>query len=235
LRDDIDFGDLSLAEEITVLARRRPRDMNADDRRRFGVCGAVLMEWALSGCVVLRDGRLAVGEREDVDADALRIGAETGAGPAAAGLWRRIRAEEVPLKPVKWIAGHSLAEPVQDRLVERGILRAERRRVLGLFPATRWVEADPAPAAAIRQRVTHGGPVDDRTRALFHLAVACGYRSALLPAADSVSGRERFARLAESPWENRRNGATVRALADSVEQAVRRATAITALLLTAGG
>jgi len=69
--------------------------------------------------------------------------------------------------------GKDLRERLTDRLVERGILRREEGRVLGLFPRTTWPTVDSAHEDEVRRTVRavllEGAEPDERTAALVGL------------------------------------------------------------------
>lgn len=69
--------------------------------------------------------------------------------------------------------GADLWKPVVDRLVERGRIRRERRRPLGLYPVTVRPAADPHHEAALRAHLraapADGGRPDVRTAAVLAL------------------------------------------------------------------
>ncbi|WP_240999859.1 GPP34 family phosphoprotein, partial [Streptomyces sp. Tu 4128] len=74
--------------------------------------------------------------------------------------------------------GTGLRETVLDRLVERGMVRRERKKVLGLFPATSLSAADTRHKEALLERVravlVDEEEPDGRTAALIGLLSASG-------------------------------------------------------------
>lgn len=82
--------------------------------------------------------------------------------------------------------GSGLWKPVTERLVQRGLLRRERRRFLGLIPTTRLPAADIGYESALRERMRtvleHGENPDARLAAIIALISASG----TLPSLDPV-------------------------------------------------
>ncbi|QUH02019.1 GPP34 family phosphoprotein [Saccharopolyspora erythraea] len=82
--------------------------------------------------------------------------------------------------------GSGLWKPVTERLVQRGLLRRERTRFLGLFPTTSLPAADtghePALREQMRSALEHGESPDARLAAITALISASG----TLPSLDPV-------------------------------------------------
>jgi hypothetical protein len=100
------------------------------------LAGAVLTELALDGAVTIDEhtsalrGRLvhAVAGREPVD-------------PLLAATWRRLAGKPTDLRSLVLEIGPGLRAPMIDRVVERGTLRREARKMLGFIPTTALVDA----------------------------------------------------------------------------------------------
>jgi hypothetical protein len=139
--------DLILAEELLLLFLD---DEKGSDTASWGgdpgLAGAILLDLTRLHAIGEADGKLVAtpGARPEhpllaaahdaIAADAKRRDAKGWVG--------RLPKE---LKPLR--------ERVAERLVERGVLSEQRRRVLGLFPTARFPEADPAPEAELRERL----------------------------------------------------------------------------------
>lgn len=215
---------LTLAEELFLVSGRdRTGRFRGNDAVSYGVAGAVLTELALLGRIVLRDGRLVVVERPGG-------GAGEQAGPPQEW-WQAVRTQGRPRRParaVSTVAAGKVYKSVRAGLRDRGVVRAEPRRLLGVFPATRWSEADAAPGRAVRDRLVRaagGGAVDERTAALALLVDACGLSRGLFPEADRRARRARTGRLSAGPWASEETGAAVRAIAKGVASAISTARA----------
>ena len=98
--------------------------------------------------------------------------------------------------------GKKLRRVLYQRLVADGVLRAERRRVLGIFPVRTWPAADPSRKAEVRQQVTQAlvgtAAPDERTAALIALlhALKCEHK-VVDPRPYQLSRRQLRARAAE--------------------------------------
>lgn len=230
--------ELTPAEEM-LLVSRTPQGRNLGGRIPVvhGVAGGVLLELALHGRVVLSDGRLVAVEGDAGANPGPGHGTVAGGvpgdvlGPEAEALWKRIRAERRPAKPRTWVrrtvSGKAYTR-VRAGLAERGILRAEKRRVLGLFPSVGWPEADPGPAAEVRDRLTravNGVRADDRTVALVMLLDVCGQSGRLYPDLGWRARKARIAKIAEGPWQSADTAETVRAITKGVQTEIRMAEA----------
>ncbi|MFC7585061.1 GPP34 family phosphoprotein [Nonomuraea antimicrobica] len=82
--------------------------------------------------------------------------------------------------------GAGLWKPVTERLVERGLVRSERKRVLGVFRTTTWPAEDTRHEAELRHAIhaaLEGGESPDaRTAAVIALLSSSGTLPALRPA-----------------------------------------------------
>jgi pimeloyl-ACP methyl ester carboxylesterase len=139
--------------------------------------GAVLVDLAHRGRVGV-DGPTVVALGDPPADPVLR------AGHATVARWPRTVRSLVPE------LGAELWEPVVDRLVERGRLRRERTRPLGLHPVTVRPPADPHHEAALRAHLRAvregGGRPDVRTAAVLALLSASGALPTLRRAPDAA-------------------------------------------------
>jgi hypothetical protein len=142
--------------------------------------GAVLVELALRGEVAPDDSRTMF--------NGIRIGAVKGELPSDPLL--REAYEKVAKKPrgVQELLidiGSSLRGEVLDRLVERGFIRREKKKVLGIFPTTRMPAQRPEYEAqlleSVRSVLVDGAEPDARTGALAALLSASGTLPQLHP------------------------------------------------------
>jgi hypothetical protein len=113
---------------------------------------------------------------------------------------------------------------VLERLVERGLVRRERSRLLGVLPVTTWPPADPGPREELRGRVAavllHGAQPDQ------HLALLISLVHAVKAEHKIVDGsrrqlRARAAEVADGEWA----GKAVRKAIQAVEAGVAAAVA----------
>jgi hypothetical protein len=182
--------------------------------------GALLVELALTERVDVagpnervREGRLVVRDAsptgdELLDEALATVGQKEGKKPqgVVAPLGKRIRIR------------------VYERLAERGVLRAEKSRVLGMFPSHRWPSEDAAHEASVRAGLVtalrDGMTTDARTGALISQLVALNVvHKAVDPDSVGLSKREMKAnakRIAEGDWAAK----AVRQAIDSMNAAV---------------
>jgi Golgi phosphoprotein 3 (GPP34) len=143
-----------------------------------GLGGANLLELTLLGKVDVsgpqdqgRSGRLVIRDPspagDEILDGALRVLTEQqGKTPSAV------------IRPL----GKNLRPALYQRLADGGVLRAEKHRVLGLFPIRAWAAQDPGHEAGIRQQVAQAlvqpGAPDQRTAALIALlhALKCEHK-----------------------------------------------------------
>ena len=117
--------------------------------------------------------------------------------------------------------GKKLRRVLYQRLTARGVLRAERRRVLGIFPARTWPAADPSHKAEVRQQVTQAlvgtAAPDERTAALIALlhALKCEHK-VVDPRPYQLSRRQLRARAAEIAHGNWACKAVRKAIDDEI-------------------
>ncbi|ANZ43241.1 hypothetical protein BBK82_34270 [Lentzea guizhouensis] len=138
----------------------------------YAVGGAVLVELALGGLVEVADKKVVL----------------TGAAPEDPLLAQAC--EKIAEKPrgvdsILLRIGADMWERVVDRLVERGMVRREEKRVLGLFRSTSLPAADTRHEEEVRQRIravlVDGETPDARTAALTALLSASGALPMLRP------------------------------------------------------
>ncbi|WP_328395617.1 GOLPH3/VPS74 family protein [Nocardia sp. NBC_00416] len=163
------------------------------------------------GCAVLVD--LALLSRVEID--------EAGAGPAGPEV-RAVGDGALPDRLLQSVydklaerprgiqsllpgIGGGLWKPVIDRLIERGLVRRESKRLLGVFRTTSWPAEDTRHEDALRQRISavlEGGQSPDaRTAAVIALLSASGALTDIRPAlpwSDEI--RERAKNLEQGSW-----------------------------------
>lgn len=183
-----------LAEELLLIALddASGRDVTSMGLLDVGLAGAVLLDLSLAGAVTARDGKVvATGTPDD---------------PLLADAAATIRAQERPRDARHWVkrlpkALRPLRERVARRLVERGVLREERRRLLGLIPVTRWPEADPSAEEELRARLcaalVDGAEPDARTALLVSLLDPLDLVGAAVPREARRAARRRAKAIAD--------------------------------------
>ncbi|ANY25708.1 GOLPH3/VPS74 family protein [Gordonia terrae] len=142
--------------------------------------GAVLVELGLRGAVEIDDAGGGL--------TGARITAVPGAEPSdplLAGAYGTIAERPRGVQALLPMIGADLRGTVLDRLEERGLIRQERRKMLGLFPTTRLLPVDTGYEKALQDRVravlVDCVDPDARTAAVAALLSASGVLSHLHP------------------------------------------------------
>jgi len=117
--------------------------------------------------------------------------------------------------------------PVLERLVERGLVRRERSRLLGIFPVTTWPPADPGSAKELRARLA--AVLRDGVQPDQHFALLVSLVHAVKAEHKIVDGprrqlRARTAEVADGDWA----GQAVRKAVQAVQTSVAAAVAVSA-------
>lgn len=141
--------------------------------------GAVLTELALLGRVETDDTGIVNGPR------VTPVGAGPLPDPLLQSAYDTVAAETQRVQPLLLALGGDLWRVVRDRLVDRGLLRREERRILGVFRSTRWPADDERHEAQLRVRIRRvledGDEPDPRTAAIIGLLSASGSLPSLRP------------------------------------------------------
>lgn len=138
-----------IAEDVLLLM--------TDDATGKPIVGSTELDHALAGGVLLE---LAMAERVDVEkgegfarGDRVVVTDASPTGDAVLDDALARIADQRRRKPEYVVAAlrKGLRTRLYERLAERGVLRRETSRALGLFPTTRWPAADPTPRRRLRQ------------------------------------------------------------------------------------
>jgi hypothetical protein len=136
--------------------------------------GAVLVELALLGRVEIEDGKV------------LAIGDEPLADPLLQEGWDKVARKPRGAQTLIIEIGNGLWKPLVARLIERGLVREEKKKVLGLFRMTQ-LPASPDSTheqelrARIRSVLVDGAEPDTRTAAVIALLSGSGALPMLRP------------------------------------------------------
>jgi len=151
------------------------------------VGGAILVELSLRGAIEVTEKEF-FRQPKVVAADE-----ESSLPPMLADSLGDITEKERTAMALVTRLGKGRKQPLLDRLVDKGMLRCEQDKILGLFPRTRWPAEDSSHEAEIRRKITQaliaGNTVDERTAALISLLSALGLVSNVVKV-DALSGRE---------------------------------------------
>lgn len=207
----------TLGEEILLLSLDDTTgEARLPLRTPFAIAAAALLERVLSGA----DGADSEGE----EADAVD-GADGADGADGSG--KRALPDDIG----KWIHGHSTAEyeTALRGVLDKGLIRKEKRRVLLVFRTTRYPEADGTVESALRGRlaevVLEGADPDPRTAALISLLHHGDLHTLAFPDADSDDSpaRRRMAEIADHHWAD----PTLRRMAETAAATAAALTAAT--------
>jgi golgi phosphoprotein 3 len=140
--------ELTLAESLLLLAFDSAKGKDTTSSGiDGGLAGALLIDLSRRGCVSEVDGRIVAAECADPG------------HPLAAEAYASIDRSRKTRTAKQWVTRlPSELKPLRDRvargLVERHVLSEQSHKLLGLFPSTRFPEADPAPEQALRGRLS---------------------------------------------------------------------------------
>ena len=148
--------------------------------------------------------RLAAGGRAGITGDRIVVldGRPTGDEQLDAALASLAGARRPP-RPKTWVGhpGSRIVDTYLARLAAAGVIRADRRTLLGFIPALRWRVTDPARLAHTRARLDAiaraTGPVDTAQAAFAGLASASGLGPVLYPGMANRHLRKRLERIAK--------------------------------------
>jgi hypothetical protein len=182
----------TLGDDLVLLAIEPDRGtIAARNRLPYGLRGSELVRLAASGRVGITSDRIVVLDARPTGDDRLDAALASLAGA------RR------PPKPKAWVGhpGSQIVDAYLARLAAAGVIREDRRMLLGFIPALRWQIADAARAADTRARldaiVYAGGPVDTAQAAFAGLASASGLGPVLYPGMAHRHLRKRLEQIAK--------------------------------------
>jgi hypothetical protein len=184
-------GPLSLPARLCLLAWNPVRPAGAGTAHLLGpVRAGALTELAWRGLLVDEDGIATPVDLDSRTGDAVLD-----------GLLELVR-ESFPHRWRTWVTLRSRVtlDAVREQLVAEGCLRAEKKRVLGVFPSVEYALARVAAVEALREETRQAlrGPqpvagISERDAALVTLAAS----AELLPGADVRAHERRVRELAE--------------------------------------
>jgi Golgi phosphoprotein 3 (GPP34) len=183
----------TLAEDLLLLAVRPNGKLGAAPKLRFGLSGSELVRLAAARRVDIVRGRIVV-----LDA------APTGDDLLDAALQSMTGGRRQPTAKA-WVARSrpGLVDRYLDRLAAAGVIRAESRQIMGLFPGTRWVVVDTARQAQVRARldaIASGsvapGSLDSEQAAFAGLAGAIGLSALIYPGFAGAGARKNLKKAA---------------------------------------
>ncbi|QNE18351.1 GPP34 family phosphoprotein [Kribbella qitaiheensis] len=167
----------------------------------YSLGGAVLIELTLLGKV-----DIAVAG-DDVKEGRLKVLDTSSTGDAILDERLALLAQKSGQKPKNLLGklSKNLRYQLLTRLAERGVLEADKDKVLGLFPVTRWPAKDARHEAEVRTALGSvlklGTEPDERTAALIALLNAQNaVPKVVTDAVDKKALKRRAKEIAESEW-----------------------------------
>ncbi|GAA4011373.1 hypothetical protein GCM10022384_65540 [Streptomyces marokkonensis] len=208
----------TLGEQLLLLSLDDESGHAKDSAKvALAISAAVLVELVLADRVDVADDKVVV-----VDATPLGEPALDTALAAIAG-------KDKPGSAKDWInqlKADSVAR-ANTGLIEKGLVREEKKKVLGLFPVRRYPEADGSVEAAVRQRldavVLRGATPNERTASLVALLHGARLHRLAFPDADA----RRIAAAMESISHDQWSATAVRRAVKAAEDALATIIAVT--------
>ncbi|MFJ9030778.1 GPP34 family phosphoprotein [Streptomyces sp. NPDC102274] len=192
--------------------------------------------WAIAAASLVD---LALAERIEVTDEVVSVRDPAPLGvPGLDAALADIAGYDKPGKVKDWM--HHLRKPAMsgatDGLVEKGLVRKETKKVLGLFPVRRYPEVDGSAEASVRERldevVLRGGTPDDRTAGLVALLHGAKLHKLAFPDGNARAVESRMAEIAQGQWSS----PAIRSIIDAAETALTAMVATTAIVaVTATG
>ncbi|MDG9722522.1 GOLPH3/VPS74 family protein [Streptomyces sp. DH41] len=217
-------GSLSLPARLCLLAWDPARPGTTDTARYHHLVRAgALTELAQRGLLIDDEGIATPVDLDSRTGDAVLD-----------GLLELVR-ESMPHRWRTWVRLHARVtfDAVREQLVAEGYLRAEKRRVLGVFPSVEYVLARVAAARALHEETRYvlqgpvpAGEVSERDAAVAALAAAAELRALEPRAPESAeAGARRGSRMAELTGRGGAAAPGLRRIMDEVRGAVGAETA----------
>ncbi|MBQ1095848.1 GPP34 family phosphoprotein [Streptomyces sp. b94] len=181
------------------------------------IAAASLVELALAGRIDVSDDKVTVVDATPLGEPALDAALEAVAGkdrPGSTKDWiNRLRTDAVAR--------------ANTGLIGKGLVREEKKKVLGLFPVRRYPEADGSVEAAVRQRldavVLSGAAPDERTASLVALLHGAKLHRLAFPGADARRVEAAMESVSRGQW----SATAVRHVVKAAEDALTAIIAVT--------
>ncbi|MFE5830931.1 GPP34 family phosphoprotein [Streptomyces sp. NPDC056508] len=190
---------ITLAEEIMLLSLDDESGAAKEKQSAaWAVAGGILLDLVLAGRVTVDGGRLRVADKMPTGVPLL----DERLRQITEWAGRRNRAPKV----TEWLTkDHPKAvKATTESLHGRGLVRAEQRRVLGIFPVTRYPEADGSVERELRDRlravVLDGAAPDTRTAGLVALVHGAKLHRVAFPDVPRKEIAPRLEEIAAGQW-----------------------------------
>jgi len=182
---------LCLAEELLLLALKDEKGtvlMSVASALQFGLAGAVLMDLYLQEKIEIQEKRLVP---------------KAGSGPKdpiLSACWQVLQEKEKPKSIRYWIEkfgrNGKLRKSFLDQLVQKNILCREKRKILFVFPGSRYPMVDARPETEervrVRRAVLEDKPAEPRTRMLISLIRACDLIGEVFPGPERKDAKRKI-------------------------------------------
>jgi hypothetical protein len=181
----------TLGQDIVLLAIGPDGKLRVAEKLRFAVAGSELVRLAAEHRVDVVDGRIQVLDHTptgDVLLDAA---------------FSHIQRAKHPPRAKSWVAQSRphLVGAYLEQLIACDVVRADRRRALGIFTTTRWTVIDSARAADAQARLDEvarsSGTADAAQSALGGLVHAIGLDAVIYPRSEGEASKNARGRLKE--------------------------------------
>jgi len=219
-----------IAEDVLLLATDDATGKSTISALQLdpALAGAVLIELVVAGRVnLLGEGRQA----KVVVTDG------TPLGDPVLDVALQSLIDKGPCKPVQAIRllAKGLRARLNDLLVQRGILRRESGKVLGLFPTTRWPARDSGPEQDVRALVVgvllKGQEPDGRTAAVISVLTAADMLKTVVQRPDIKAAKARGKDIGAGNWA----GDSIRKVIQETQAAMTAAVMVSTTAAIAGG
>jgi hypothetical protein len=190
-----------LAEDLLLLLLDDEKGTLATAYPQPALGGALLVELALAGSVEVEEKTTAWRKAKVHPVDG-----RTPPEPLLREAYDVVATKPRSAEDLVERLGKGAKDRLAEQLVERGILRRDASRALGVFPRTRWPAVDSTHEAEVRRALTgalvQGAQPDERTRALVALlhALDKAHRVVDHEGLPSREVRRRAKELAEGDW-----------------------------------
>lgn len=196
--------------------------------------GAMLVDLALRGSVEIDEGRAGL-----TGPKVLAVDGAAPADPLLRDAYEKVAEKPRGVQTLLITIGTGLDSQVMDRLVERGLLRREKKKLLRLFPVTSIEVEDGRHEAELRRKaravLEDGETPDPHTAALLALVSGSGTLPLIRPALApwSTATYQRAKELEKGHWGAEAvNTAVVRTAAAIAAASVATVTTVTTVTTT---
>jgi Golgi phosphoprotein 3 len=219
---------LSLPEELLLLALHDEKGtvlFNASTALPYGLSGTILLELLFQNRIVLKGKNLVCADTTPLGDSILD---ETLSLIASS---RKIRNVKYWIPAVLNKVTH-IRERITESLVQKGILKREGRRILGLFPYNRYPMQNPACEYEIRSRIRNvvlfDHPAKEREVALISLIKVCGLVNELFTKDERKQATARIKELSKDEVIGKMVSEVVAQMTAAISAAVTASTAAAA-------